>query len=165
MSYRAEVAKIVYMLAQVLRDEATEAMIDGWVAVLQDEKISIEDAQKAAVIVMKSRQYNKLPSPAVFLEILKPQENTEMIAGEQADLVLEKLRSMGPCRAPEFEDQTTAYLMERRWPWRSFCENLLTEEVKWWRKEFVAEYAARRNEAERLKLTTPSRPELTDGQD
>jgi len=138
--YKKEIGKILYTMAEVFRDEVSDLLIEGWVAVLASEKVTVEEARTAAVQVMKSRQYNKLPTPATFLEILRPPVNHKEIAEAQADKVLEAVRRIGPYNKPEFDDPITAQLMRKRWPWGSFAASLETEKVKWWRKEFVDAY-------------------------
>jgi len=138
--YRAGITKIVFMMAEAFRDTASDALIDAWVAVLANAKVTIEEAQQAAVQVMSTREYNKLPPPGVFLAILRPPVNCNAVANGQADLVLEQVRRLGGHRQPVFEDPITAKLMEVRWPWRDFCDTLQTSEVKWWRRDFRAAY-------------------------
>ena len=138
--YRQEIGKILYMMAEVFRDTPSDSLLDGWVAVLASEKVTVEEAQAAAVQVMKSREYNKLPPPAAFLEIVRPQVKPEELAEAQADKVIQAVRNLGPYGSPEFNDPITAQLMSKRWPWGSFAANLETDKVKWWRKEFVEAY-------------------------
>ena len=138
--YKKEISKILYMMAEVFRDEVSDTLIEAWAFVLSSDKVTIEEAQKAALLVMKSREYNKLPAPAVFLEILRPQIKPKELAESQADEVLEAVRSLGPYNQPEFEDPITAELMSNRWRWGSFSSTLESDKVQWWRKQFVEAY-------------------------
>ena len=128
------------MMAEAFRDKASEALLDAWVAVLSSEKVTVEEAQAAAILVMKSREYNKLPPPAVFLDLVRPKIKPKELAEAQADKVIEYVRKLGPYNKPEFNDPITAQLMSKRWSWGSFAANLETEKVAWWRKEFVDAY-------------------------
>lgn len=156
--YRQEIGKILYMMAEVFRDTASDSLLDAWVAVLSSEKVTVDEAQAAAVQVMKSREYNKLPPPAAFLELVRPQVKPREIAEAQADKVLEAVRKVGPYNTPEFKDPITAELMSSRWQWGSFSSTLETDQKKWWRKEFTEAYcdAAKRSTQERLP--EPAKP-------
>ena len=140
MSYKADLTKVLYMMAEIYSSKVSDPLVDAWVAVLTDEKVSIEQAKAAAIIVMKTRKYTKMPTPADFLDLIKPRISTKALADNQADLVLEAVRRNGPNKLPAFEDKATAKLMTVRWPWKSFCETLEIEQVKWWRKEFAEAY-------------------------
>ncbi len=158
--YRAGITKIVFMMAEAFRDTASDALIDAWVAVLRHARVTIDEAQQAAVEVMSTRQYNKLPPPGVFLEILRPQVSHKALGESQADIVLEAIRGLGPMGGVKFEDPITDKLMATRWPWRSFSMELLSEQVKWWRKEFVAAYCEEKDRPDQPLLETPDLPEL-----
>jgi len=106
--YKREVARILFMLASVFRDKIENPMIEAWTTVMHSEGVAIEDLQRAAVLVMKSREYNKLPTPAVLLDLIRPRVDTKAIAQSQADLVLEQVRRVGPYQQPAFDDPVTA---------------------------------------------------------
>lgn len=135
-----EIAKVIFQMAEVLRDKITETLVDGWVDLLASENVTVEEAKRAAREVLKSREYNKLPPPAVFLEIIRPKVDVKQIANAQADFVLESVNRCGPDRKPEFKDPITAELMSKRWPWYGFAAGLETSAKEWWRKDFIEAY-------------------------
>lgn len=155
MSYTADLSKILFMMAEVYSTEISEPLVDAWSAVLQDEGITIEQAKKAAILTMKTRKYTKMPTPADFLEIVKPKVDHRLTAHEQADLVLDAVRRDGPYRSPEFDNPITAKLMKSRWPWHGFASTLDSDQVKWWRKEFVEAYEDYAKATPQLLLTEP----------
>ena len=153
--YKKEIGKILYTMAEVFRDEVSELLIDGWVAVMASEKVTVDEARIAAVQVMKSREYNKLPAPAVFLDIIRPRTDPKQIAEAQADVVIAAVGRHSIYDIPIFGDQITAELMGTRWPWQKFASDLKSAEVKWWRKDFVEAYIGKHESEERLKLQAP----------
>ena len=164
MSYTADLSKILYMMAEIYSTEVTEPLVDAWACVLQDEGITIEQAKTAAIMVMKSRVYTKMPTPADFLEVLKP--NVKTIADGQADIVLQAVRDYRSDRPPKFEDPITAKLMSTRWPFSDFAQTLEKDAVKWWRKQFAADYQDLKEAEEREQRLLEAREtkQLTDGQ-
>lgn len=159
--YRSEITKILFMMAEVFRDTFSDASIDGWVMVLQSEGVTIDEARAAAVEVMKSREYNKLPTPAVFLDLLRPKEDFKALAQEQADLVLGAVQKLGPYKLPEFEDRKTAAMVART-GWRNLCDKS-SDDLKWWLREFVGEYADSTSR-EKKRLSAPKLKVLKSGE-
>lgn len=164
MSYKSDLTKILYMLAEVFSANMSEPLIDAWTAVLIDERISIEQVRAAAIQIMKTRKYTKLPTPADFLDMLKPQENNKEIAETQADDVLDALRGLGPYTLPNFKDPITQELMTRRWPWRTFCMELMSDHVKWWRRDFVEAYCEKKASGNLQPLPPPAPLGLLEGE-
>ena len=154
-TYKKEVAKILYMMAEMFRDKASEIMVEAWSHILSSEDISIEEARDTAITIMKNRKYNKLPTAAEFLDIVRPKENPKQLAEAQADEILDSVRRIGHRLTPNFRDPITRELMSTRWRWNSFCINLETKDVKWWRKDFVEAYIGKHESEERLKLQAP----------
>ena len=153
-NYKKEVAKILYMMAEMFRDKASEIMVEAWSHILSSEDISIEEARDTAITIMKNRKYNKLPTAAEFLDIVRPKENPKQLAEAQADVILELIKT-NPWTPPFLEDPITMDLMQTRWPWVTFASNLETKDVKWWRKDFVEAYIDKHESEERLKLQAP----------
>lgn len=141
-SYKKEITKVLNMMCAVFRDTPDRNLIEAWTTIMISEKVTIAELQDAAIQVMKSRVYNKLPTPADILDIIRPRVNYKAIAEAQADEVLAAVRRCGPDRKPDFSDPITARLMSTRWGWSSFARDLESDRATWWRRDFVDAYQA-----------------------
>lgn len=162
MSYASDLSKILFMLGEIYSTDITDPLVDAWVAVLTAEQITIEQAKAAAIQIMRTRKYTKMPTPADVIDLIKPPMDCKLLAEEQADLVLGAVRSYRPGEPPEFEDPITYRLMKDRWPWGHFASSLETDRVKWWRKEFVEAYSDYAGQEMLPELKAPD-PKLLEG--
>ena len=153
--YRAEVSKVLFMLGEVFGGEISDLLVDAWVGVFGKECVTIPELRDAAIQVMGTRRYNKIPPPAELLDIIRPRVDHRVTAEAQADLVLEAVRSVGPYKLPDFEDTITHHLMTTRWGWRGFASNLESDQIKWWRRDFAEAYQSMADSGEVKRLPAP----------
>lgn len=156
--YKAEVSKVLYMMAAVFRDSVSTTLVEAWTTIMQSEKVTIKELQDAAISVMKSRGYNKLPSPAVLLDVIRPRVDTKAIAERQADLVWKAVGSFHPDISSgsniHFDDPVTEYLMHHRWSLREM-HYMTTKDAVWWRKDFVEAHQSESESPEIKRLPSP----------
>jgi len=126
------------------------------------KQFSIEQIEAAALKIVYARKYTKMPPVAEFVEAINGNvsDHIEDAAEVQVSLVL-KLMKEHPYfidvqaidvmtdkmviktiknTPPVFEDPITQNLMTNRWPFNSWRENILVDEIKWWTKEFKEAY-------------------------
>lgn len=154
--YKVELSKILAHMAAIFRDEINTQLVEMWYMILESEHVTIPELKAAAIEVMKSRKYTKLPTPAEILDVIRPRVDYRAIAEAQADEVLKAVRTVGQYSKPTFEDPITAVLMSTRWKWGPFASNLETEAVKWFRKDFVAAYQEAAEDGTVKRLPAPT---------
>jgi len=131
-------AEIMSGLAANFGDTLNPALLKMWEKLFSQDKITIEQIQAAAVKILRTRKYKSMPTYAEFLDAINgtPKNNAEI----QVDIVLDSLKKIGSLGEPIFMDPITNRLMHTRWPWKAWASSILTNEVKWWRREFIEAY-------------------------
>lgn len=157
--YKKEIANTLYLMAEIFSATVTPVLIEAWSLIMDAEKITTDELKNAAMEIMKSRKYTKLPTPAEVLDLMRPKQDVERIAEQQADFCLCELRRRGQAK-PKFDDPITESLMTTRWPWAPWARTLETEQVPHWRRNFVASYMAEHGPARRM-IANPERKLLT----
>lgn len=108
---------------------------------------SSEEFKEAAVKVLRTWTYNRMPPIAEILKHTKEKApQIESVALVQANYIITHLQQHGSTKWPELKDPITKYLMTRRWRYSDWAASVLDSEIKWWVKEFVTSYQAH-NEA------------------
>lgn len=153
-------SETLYVMAQMLGAEVNPAVVIVWCDILEEEGISIEEFNRACKEILKTRKYTKLPTPAEVLDLLRPKEDLKAIAEDQATLVLHQI---GQRRVPSFEDPITLELMQSRWKWCNFCDTLKTDDVPFWRRDFVEAYSGKRKIANSRKMLPAKEPKQIEG--
>jgi len=142
-------------MADVFSADVSELVIEAWTTIMISEKVTIAELQTAAMQVMKSRVYTKLPTPAELLDIIRPRVDNKAIADAQANIVLKAIREKGRDRKPEFDDPITAHIMSERWSWSGLCDGLKSDDAPFWRRDFVDAYCAKQDTSQVKRLPGP----------
>jgi hypothetical protein len=112
--------------------------------------IDIEQFQKAAYQIIRTRVYTSLPTVKDFLDAIygKP----EQVAEVEAYRVVDAVRKYGSYGTVVFDNSVTMWAIERRGGWIKLCEELSDKDLNWFVKDFVKSYQAFSNSAPK-KLT------------
>jgi hypothetical protein len=135
---RNQLASILFGLAGNFGDTIDKHTINIWCKAFAEDGINIDQIRKAAGRILRTRKISKMPTYAEFIEHIHGDAKDK--AQRQSDIVLDFLRKNGARAEPEFDDPVTAYLMQNRWPYKSWAASLKEAEVVWWRKEFIEAY-------------------------
>jgi len=100
---------------------------------------TIEQIEAAALRIMRSRKFLKMPTIADFIEAIEGSATD--VAEIQAHHVLCQVRECGAYRTPSFDDPVARELVARRWTWAALC-SMPIKDHQWFVKEFVHAYRA-----------------------
>ena len=101
-------------------------------------KIDIADIKSALSKIMSASTF--FPKPVEIINLIKG-GGTDDIAFQQATTVLEAIRRIGPYRSVRFEDAVTTSVIKKTFGgWTKICKELVTDEEKWFIKNFCAAY-------------------------
>lgn len=100
------------------------------------KKYSIEQIRCAAMSLVRTRKYTKMPTIADFIEAIEgtPEDKGE----EQAMKVIAAISQIGRYNSPKFEDPKTAALVAQI-GWVNLCD-MHTDKHKFFVKDFIASY-------------------------
>lgn len=136
--FREDMAKTLLGLAGNFGDTFDAYTLDMWRKMFKRDGISLEQIDAAAIKIMRSRKISKMPTYAEFLEYIHGSSADK--AQQQADVVIDFLRTNGRMSKPDFKDSITAHLMRTRWPYQTWAAEVKESELVWWRKEFIEAY-------------------------
>ena len=110
---------------------------------------SIDEIEVAAVEIIKTRIYNKMPTVAEIIEKIEwRRPKVDDLAQIQAAGVIGEIRRVGASGNPRFDDKITRDLFKTRFNFKSLC--MLTErELIQWEKIFLDLYKIYHREAAR----------------
>lgn len=153
-----ELAEILFGLAGNFGDTIDEYTIKLWLRCFETEKITVDQIRKAAIQIMQNAEFPKMPTYAQFRKYIfgSPADKAQ----QQADLVIEFLRTNGRMATPIFSDPITGHLMRTRWPYRTWAAEVKESELVWWRKEFIEAYKSYAKNPD----TVPANRQLEAGQ-
>lgn len=129
-------AFIMYGLADNFSAKITPEGIDFRFEALKN--FEIDQVKAAAVRLVKSRKFLKMPTIAEFIEAIDgtPDDRAE----SEAYKVLDGIRIFGSYNPPRFEDPATARIVGRM-GWGNLC-SMLENQQKWFVKDFMEAYKA-----------------------
>lgn len=144
-------SEIMAGLACILRDSITEDYILAMFKALND--LEIHQVDYAAKVILKTRIYTKMPTPAEFYNAIDanvpdPKDKAIVIAHG----IIEHLNRHGSSVFPIINDPIALKLMKGRWEYHRWSRDLLHSEEKWWIREFVDAYCALSSNAGRMEL-------------
>lgn len=113
------------------------------------KKYSIEQIKAAALAVVRTRKYTKMPTVADFIEAIEG--NTDDRAEQEAMLVLAEIRRIGSYQTPAFADTKTRQIVSHM-GWGNLCQ-MKEIESRFFVKDFIESYRA---EARRQDTATIS---------
>lgn len=135
---KAKFAEIMYGLAENFGDSVSPAGLKMRFAAM--EKFSIEEVERAALSLVASRKFTKMPPIADFLEHIGG-GSAEDHAQVQAGIVLNAIRSKGSYATVNFDDKTTnAVIAQGFGGWVKLCSELTTDKEGWFQKDFCKIY-------------------------
>ena len=108
-------------------------------------EFSIDQIVQAGVWLLKHRQekFPAVPTTKEFIDAinLSTAPSPRVKAEVEADKVLDTLKEWGRDAEALFYDETTTFLMTKRWTFRKLDIMAVDDPgFKWWRKEFVQAY-------------------------
>jgi len=112
------------------------------------QDLTIDQVSLAAtnLINNRSKTFPAVPTVKEFRGALQsasaPTVSMQTMAEIQAGEVLAMLRKGGRNASGSFRDPTTAHLMSRRWPYKSWAAQVMEKDLTWWKKDFIAAYIA-----------------------
>lgn len=110
------------------------------------QEYTIEQISQAGTWLLKHREksFPSVPTTKEFVDVIESRMTVSItpksMANIEADKVLEKLKYQGRTGKADFEDKITQNLMVTRWPYKSWSSSLKTDDIKWWRKDFIEAY-------------------------
>jgi len=106
------------------------------------KQYSIEQVRNAAISILRTRKYLKMPTIAEFIEHLEG-GSAEDIAQVEAAKVLEAIKVHGPYRSVVFDNPVTQAVIEYSFGgWTKLAEDLDAKGEKWFFKDFERAYGA-----------------------
>lgn len=137
------VAETLALMAEVLAAprEITGALILAWAAVLREAGVAAEDVRPAALRLLGTARF--FPSPAEFLEVLRPKEDAAALEELGWQRTLSAVRELGGFASITAEDlhgDGAALWVLSRMGWERLCRELDEENRAIWRAEFVRLY-------------------------
>jgi len=132
--------EIMMGMADNFRDQVTTEGLRLRFEILKP--YTIGQVEKAAVRILTTRKYTKMPPVAEFIEAIEgAAPTTRQIADQEWGKVVEQIRAVGANGLPLFESRLTGQLIRRRFSWGALCRQT-ERELTWTRKEFVEAYEA-----------------------
>ena len=127
-------AFIMYGLADNFSAKITPEGIDFRFEALKN--FEIDQVKAAAVRLVKSRKFLKMPTVAEFIEAIEgtPDDRAE----SEAMKVIDNIRLIGRYSQPRFEDPVTARVVGRM-GWNNLC-SLPEDQQKWFVRDFMEFY-------------------------
>lgn len=111
-------------------------------------KYDIDQIRKAALYIVKTRKYTKMPTIAEFIEAIEgsPEDRGE----EQAMAVIAAISQCGRYNHPVFEDPKTAAIVTRI-GWSNLCD-MHTDKQKFFVKDFIESYKGETRRTETAQI-------------
>lgn len=133
-------SEIMIGIAEATSSNISDAGLMLYFKVL--EKYTIEQVEKAAVDIAKTRKYTKMPTPADFIEILDG--TADGSAGTiQGILVWQSMHRHGKYSTVVFQDKTTQAVINNGFGgWVTMCQETPAGDRKWFLMEFEKIYKA-----------------------
>jgi len=112
------------------------------------QEYSIDQVSKAGTWLLKNREktFPAVPTTKEFIDAIEGMSSPKVTPRSQAeiqvDIVLHKLKYFGRSAPIDFEHPITFKLMTTRWPYGTWSMHVKTDELKWFRKEFIEAFIA-----------------------
>lgn len=120
----------------------------------------IEQVQQAAMSLMATRKFLKMPTVAEFLEHLG-QGSCDDRAEVEAGKVIRAIEQHGGYASVAFDDPVTqAVIAQGYGGWAKLCDELAVADEKWFRRDFAKMYAAYSRQRVEVFGHLPGRMEL-----
>jgi hypothetical protein len=142
---REKFFKVMMALAGNFGTAIQPATLDVWFAMAKDDGLTYEQISVAAQTIMRTKidTYGRMPTYAELLAAICGQAPTiEQRATAEANRIIAHLHIHGAKTCPDFTDPITKWLMENRWPYKTWASQVPERELTWWAKEFVKAYEA-----------------------
>jgi hypothetical protein len=139
-------AKVMWGLAEECGGKISTDGLKMRFAALKEH--SLEQITQAATWLVMHREatFPAVPRTKEIIDAIEnlkgPKVSVKTQAEIQADKVLAKLRYHGRAGVADFEDPATQHLMTTRWPYKQWASFVKDDELKWWKKDFLAAYEA-----------------------
>lgn len=143
---RARFATVMYGVAEDFGGSISDNSLAVRFAALNE--FSIDQVSQAGTWLLKNRDrtFPAVPTTKEFIDAIEnlkgPKVSVKTLAEIQADKVLAKLRYHGRAGVADFVDPATQHLMTTRWPYKQWASFVKDDELKWWKKDFLAAYEA-----------------------
>ncbi len=109
------------------------------------KELTIDELRQAAMNVIKSRKYTKMPTVAEILEQVRG--NPDDIAMVEAGKVLQAIKRYGAYSSVVFDNPVTMAVIHQGFGgWIKLCTDLNAQDEKWFMKDFVNTYRAFHNQ-------------------
>lgn len=137
-------SKAILVVAQLFDKELSGAVIGLYFEAL--EQFSIKQVEDAISKTIKSCKF--FPKPVEIIELISDGPGKiEDRAEVQASEVVWAVRHIGVYRSLQFNDPVTTAVIQQCWGgWIQLCSELLQDEEKWFRKDFIKYYRAYHNQ-------------------
>jgi len=137
------VSESLGLLAEMLANPKpiTPLLIEGWTAVLRHAEVRAEEVRPVVVTLLKTATY--FPTPAQFLEALRPTEDVsaaEELAWQRALGVVRKVGGYASIDVRDVDGDPCVLWALSRMGWERICRELDEEKRAIWRAEFVRVY-------------------------
>lgn len=125
------------MLGEMFDKKISKTLSDAyWISLSKFSDDQCIEAFNKAIVSCRF-----FPKPADIIGLMGIQETTiEDRAQVVASEIISHLKVWGSTRYPKIEDPIAKYLMESRWPYKSWASQVLESELHWWVKEFCEAY-------------------------
>ena len=148
-SDRERFAEIMLGVAENFSAEISEPGMEMRYQALQN--LSIDEVQAAAMEIIKSRKFTKMPTVAEFLQYTG-EGSIEDKALVEAAKVLKAIKTIGPYNSVVFDDATTQAVISQVFGgWVQMCGDLTVDDEKWFQKDFAKAWAAYRRQRIELR--------------
>jgi hypothetical protein len=135
-----EFVKIMYGLADNFGAELSEPGLHMRFEALKG--YSLEDVRNAALSIIRTRKYSKMPTVAELLEHLEGGQ-VEDRARVEASKVLEAMRLYGAYQSVVFDDPVTIAVVDQAFGgWVKLNQELKSHDEKWFIKDFCNAYSS-----------------------
>ncbi len=104
---------------------------------------SIDQIEEGCAKVLRTWKFTRMPPVAIIAEAIEgDQPKLEDKALMCANEIIAHLYAHGSREPLQVADPVAQELMSRRWPYTQWAQTVLTDDLKWWVKDFCAAYEA-----------------------
>ena len=142
-SNKKQFATLFYGLAEEFGGNITKNGVQLKFEALKHYKIDVIVGAANWIIRNRKQTFPPIPTVSEFISAIKNIENPlsiEDVAEMQAAAVINKLNKEGSSARVCFEDPITQSIMTDRYPYNAWAREVLTNDLKWWKKDFIALY-------------------------
>ena len=141
MQIRKIIAEVVSKLCMNHGTQADESLIELWAFALNN--LSNEEIKKGMFLALTEWKGYKMPSTAQFISLCKGNKidliGEAMLAWHDLETAIKRY---GAYSSIYFENKNIAKFVELNGGWAHICGTWLEDEMKWKKKDFLAEYPA-----------------------